>query len=266
MAYAVGERVKILLARGIISPDVYLVETDANSGDIKLIKESTISWSNGGPDKDLSTANGTRMLVNSARVFPVNIEGYAPVIHNTPDDAVAHCPTCAEQHHISHEDTKITCTKHGDFTLYRTKEHVAKVKKSATVGPAPSRSQPRLPVVKETVQMETTTVQPPVTTNAPTEVDAVPLLDIEKLKLIGELYTKRLNFDYGHVSAYGYILFTEVNGTLRKFCFNTYNGSLGKKVEDNALSRFQDTKGSYEVKDKAKAVEAVLAKGYNLVD
>jgi len=262
MQYAIGERVRILLARGIISPDIYLVETDQNSGDIKLIRESTISWSNGDTGKDLSKANGTRMLVNSARVFPYNIDGYAPVIHNTPDDAVAHCPRCSEQHHIAHDDTKITCSKHGDFKLYRTKEHVARVKKPATVSALPPS---RPSVVKEPVIMETTAVPSPVVSAAP--VDAAQQLDIKKLAKMGELYSKRNQFDYSHVSSYGLVfLRTDPDGTIYKFCVNTYNGSLGKKVEDNSLDRFLGTKGAYKVTDIDKARTDILAKGYVKVD
>lgn len=238
--YSQHTQVRLLRPDGQISTDIYLVEDDRNSGDIRLIKEDTIVR-----DDDGNIIKGTRIIANAQRVFPKDVIDKAPVINVSPDEAVAHCPKCKERHAVNSHDNHIVCTKHGQMELYRTKEQMHKPAKKAA-GDKPARKDKAVKSV-------------------PAPIATPATISISDVQAIGELWSKRLNFDYSHIDARGYALLVDIGGTIYKHCFNTYNGSLGDKAGD-CLERFKTTEKAYKVADVDKARAQLTAKGYDKVN
>jgi len=244
--YAPDTEVRLLRTDGTISQDVFVVEEDKNAGDVRLVRKDTIVRD----DKSGKIISGTRIIANAQRVFPEDIIHKAPVIDlNT--ESVAHCPTCHERHTVNPEDFSITCSKHGVFELYRTKEQVRRAKRPATEKSTKSKD-------KEVKHTTTATEAAP--------AQATAQVNLDEIKAMGELWVKRLKFDYSHIDARGYALLIEIDGTLYKHCFNTYNGTMGKKASDNDLSKLRSTNGAYKVADAQKARDQLAAKGYTKVD
>ena len=79
------------------------------------------------------------------------------------------------------------------------------------------------------------------TTDTAVDTPTVGIVDLDEIKEYGlELWTKRqLNFDHVSMDVRAHVLLAD--DPVRKLCFNTYDGTLGKKKElkDLHLPEFQ---------------------------
>ena len=97
------------------------------------------------------------------------------------------------------------------------------------------------------------------------------IADLDKIASIPhcELWTKNVNFDHEKFDVKSHVLLF-VHGQPRKYCFNTYNGTLGKRSTDlpledfatNTLPSGAKTKPWYSIQDLNKVREKLTKDGY----
>lgn len=70
--------------------------------------------------------------------------------------------------------------------------------------------------------------------------------DIDSLKMLEycTIWTKKMPFDHPGIDARSYVLVYDDGESVRKLCFNTYNGKLGKKAKPLPVEDFIAGKGS----------------------
>lgn len=200
--------VRILTLGGDVSSEVYTVEIAKSDrrGQVSLRQKGTTKV----------------ILVNQRRVLPVTVEGKAPVIESG-DKYRAVCPICGAVLNVEPAADTALCPQDGQIQLYwlgvrpMTSETPTKTKHEKSEKPKAAKAKkpatPRQPKVKE----------------PPAKIDLRQLAALSHC----ELWTKRqIKFDHSDWDVAAHVLiFTGTHP--RKLCFNTYNGTLGKK--NNAL-------------------------------
>jgi len=169
-----------------------------------------------------SVVTGNRMTIHKNRVIEANSLGKAVAMRKgTLLKAV--CPDCFKV--LTVEGGRITCEQHGEF---ETVSPGAKYQ-SVDTGKRPEPSQS-----DRSESMATKVAAEPAEVVG-TQVD---LTEVAGFGL--ELWTKpQLNFDHAKMDVQAHVLLAD--GPLRKLCFNTYDGTLGKKkkIEDLRLEEFK---------------------------
>lgn len=211
--------VRILTIDNQISP--YLLEVIKNDGSGRMVLAA--QHSNGQPQ---------RIVACSQRVFAPDIIDKAPVI-DTETGAVAVCPTCGDIHEIAADTTSITCSTHGQFELFRgtthSKRRPAKVAKAPAKVPVPEAAKPAKVA-------------------RPSSKYAQLPLDLDALRAAGELWLKeRIQFDHPGTAVRAYTLLFRHDDTWFKCCFNTYNGTLGRRSTPLDLASLHTQPGVYRV-------------------
>ena len=78
-------------------------------------------------------------------------------------------------------------------------------------------------------------------TTAEVKQPANVVVDVASLKDIGEVWVKdSINFDHPKIQVKTIAIL--LDGPLRKLCFNTYDGTLGKKAKDLSTLRLEEFK------------------------
>lgn len=202
-----------------------------------------------------------RISINRRRLLPVDTDPAATVVE-AGDRYRALCPACGKSVPIVQGDEapEASCPQHGSFPLYwlgvkPMNDEVITTKpkpKAERAAPKPKAAKaPRPPKPKREPVQKKPRVQKP-----------AQALDIGTIVQIGELYTKSdINFDHEHVHVLAHVLLVEGPAGVRKFCFNTYNGSLGKKSKVDVDS-FRAPDAGYAVKDLDKERTRLHRDGY----
>lgn len=213
------------------------------------------------------TPHGTnrRIQVNKRRLLPPTADRAATVVEDG-DRYKALCPRCGKSIAFLSGATEADCLEHGKFPLHWLGVKPMSVDESNT-GTKPPRAPKEDKVAKpprerpRVVPKEPKAPKEPASkkTQATRELQTV---DLDAIARRGELYTKGgVKFDHVHVTVLAHVL---IVGD-RKYCFNTYNGTMGKKAKpiDEQLDTVE---GSFAVKDGEKERATLLKNGYELHD
>ena len=151
------------------------------------------------------------------------------------------CPKCGDSEEITNGDSWV-CNNCGEFELHWLSNRPDTIK-----------------------QVKARNLKAPsMTTRAPT----IDLESIARLPNI-ELWTKKnIQFDHERIDVRAHVLIFDDGQQLRKYCFNTYNGTLGKKQKKLYVEEFiantsvESKKLWYCIDNKDKAVCKLIKEGY----
>lgn len=241
VTFSPQSEVRILRVDGKISPEVYIVDAE------KSDRKGHITLKERGATKSVK--------VHFRRVLPVSVEGQAAVIESG-GKCRAICPNCNYIETVTAVSECLTCPSHGQFQLYwlgakpmteTVEKKTGKNREKSVAGPKPERA--------------------PKVVRQPIVVD----LDAIASNADCELWTKGdVAFDHERINVQSHtIIFTGTNP--RKFCFNTYNGTLGKDADQLPIEEFladkevagaKKSKPWFAVADLEKARTKLQKSGY----
>lgn len=233
--FPTDQKVRILTLDGHISDEEYYVVTSrADRRGHVLLKEIK-----SGPERTIRVTQ-RRVLLN------LNA-GDAFVVANG-DRFRAVCPKCEHVVEISPSDESITCPTHGEFPLHwRTGER---------------------PMTETITKKTKDKVSKPTAAKKDRPVREPVVVDLKQLANLDdcELWTKtNVRFDHARIDVQAHVLLYTGNHP-RKLCFNTYNGTLGKKGEplpaDEFVSKSSKDKRWFAVKDLEQARAKLTKEGY----
>lgn len=198
------ETARVLLGNDTISDDIFSIQD--------------------GPDRKgsfllVSTADENRRVrAHHSRLLRVCADGAAIV--KTDTALTSACPDCGHDCTIEVGDTQATCPTHGKFAIDWGK-----------IEPG------RRPAVKEPHKKVTTIARSNAKTKAGKSQQkkqrASMDIDFDAIKKIGELFTKSgVEFDYPGYVVKSHTVLIDDGDNSRKYCFNSYNGTWGKKSKD----------------------------------
>lgn len=228
---------RILLTDGSVSHELYVMETEKSDrkGHVLVRQKDT-----------------TRQIkVQHRRVLPANANGKSCVIE-FGGKYRSICPKCTYIEMITNQNN-LTCPIHGQFDL-----HWIGVR-PMSIETADTEKKEKKPSPEKKVKPA---IEPKVRHNT-VDIDAVAKVHN------CELYVKNVNFDHEKFDVKSYVLIY-VHQAPRKYCFNTYNGLLGKKSEgiklddfiNNQLPQGSKQKPWYAVQDLDKMRDKLLRDGY----
>lgn len=231
VSYTLGEKVRVLNPNGTVSKEVYTIQQDKSDrkGHVSLLNEK-----------------GEELKVNHRRILPFSIVATA-IIVEVGDKYKAVCPTCGFVDMIRIVADKYKCSNCQS-------EHVCH-----WINTKP---------LKEVIR-ETKTIKPKVEEEKmQKQTKAAIVVDLDYMSKLAncKLYTKKnVKFDHERIDVKAHVLiYSDENGA-RKMCFNTYNGTLGKKMIDLPVQEFVEGKDSsrfFKVPDLIKAIEKLKREGY----
>lgn len=158
---------------------------------------------------------GETITIQKRRILPLNTAGKAIAASHANKTTIA-CPIpqCILELQILDTQTA-SCGEHGTFAIYPYNVD--------SLPPQSTNQQVSKPARKEKIMSN---VQ----------------VDLEEIKKYGELWVRRSEFNHAAFDVRSYVLVAD--GPPRKLCFNTYNGSLGKRsknfIEELRLAEFQN--------------------------
>lgn len=251
-----GSEVRILTVDGKVSKTVFRVDPlDEDHPDyseyVKSDRKGLV----------LLRGNNASIQVLFRRILPVSIEGQAPVIDSSGKHFTI-CPKCSDVFEVIDPQEANCNTCNEIFQLY-------------WLGTKPmsqpmSQSNPETPVADATDAIEVTT-EPVVATEAVVKPEAEPTAEkaVKAVKTPAanqrevrtlclkslanqpgcDLWTKNgVKFDHANVDVKSHALIIGGSNP-RKYCFNTYDGSLGKKAKDLMVAEFLENK--FEVSEES---------------
>ncbi len=231
-----NSEVRILCSDGRISNEVYTVESEkSDRKGLVIIKDSDTS---------------KLVKVQFRRIIPVNSFGKAAVIESG-GKCRAVCPKCNYVEVVNAATEHLCCPSHGLVELYWL--GVKPMTEVAVKKEKPPKEKPAK-VEKE-----------PKAVRKPTAVDLHALSTTQHC----ELWSRNANFDHERVDAVSHTLLY-VGTHPRKFCFNTYNGMLGKNANALPIDSFihdkpvDGKKPWYAVADLDKTRAKLQKEGYEL--
>ena len=262
-----GSKVRILTVDGKVSKNVYRVDPlEEDDPDYSEYVKSD--------RKGLVRLQGQNETINVLfrRILPNSVDGQAPVIDSGGKHFTV-CPDCGAVLEVSAAN-QVDCS------------NCSKISQLYWLGVKPmTQTNPETPIAEATQEVPTTQAATSTTTTvvetptaskptefkakrpAQTERKAVCLETLANLENC-ELWTKSdVKFDHVNVDVKSHaLIFTGDNP--RKYCFNTYDGSLGKKAKDLMITEFLANDSSagakiwHPIKDLAKNKEDLNKKGY----
>jgi len=216
LEFALGTEVRILSLDGTISKESYVTiqERSDRNGHIKV-----------------RDANSSREInVHFRRILPRSIDGNACVIESR-DKYWVICPGCGQNDEVSANSNSFTCSK------------CAKTYPLHWLGVRPMASKTTTKPTS-TAKKEDKKKDSPSPNKAPKAIKEPIKVDLGALTKLGqcELWTNsRVKFDHERIDVKAHVLlFTGTNP--RKLCFNTYNGTLGKKATELPVGDFVENK------------------------
>ena len=187
-------------------------------------------------------STGKIRKVHHRRILPHDYQDGMAVVLETNNRYYALCPLCGFGEEISNHE-HCDCKKCGELQLYWLSNKPDIIKKS----------KPRISKV-------------PSMPSKPTVIDLYKLSKIEKC----ELWTKKnVSFDHERIDVRSHILIYNDEENPRKYCFNTYNGTLGKKAKKLHIEEFiadepiDSKKHWFSIGDMAKTKEKLAKDGYD---
>jgi hypothetical protein len=249
--FAVGAEFRILETDGGVSTDVYVVKSPKGAKTVRADRKGHIV---------LHEVGSTRTIkIHHRRILPKDIGGKAPVFDSS-DKFVALCPECGASYVVQPADVDIRCCDNthklhwiGDkpMAVTKTKAQTPAKKPAQTKAPKPSKK-------------GTGTV-----TKQPYSPDFEELKDLDGC----ELWSMNVDFDHAKITAQSHCLLYVKGPTFRKYHFNTYNGTTGKKgkelhvecfIADEPIPNAKRPKPWYPVADIKKAREELTSRGYSI--
>lgn len=212
--------VRILELDGTVSKTVYLVDQERSD------RKGFVA---------LKERDGTRLVrVHHRRVLPLSVEGKAVVIESG-DQYWALCPEHGQITAVEAGEETATCPQCSKiFPLHwlgvrpmaeataTPAEETATAEKPAKAPKAPKAEKAPKPPKAEKPPKEP---KPAPVAKEPAVVDLAALAKLPNC----ELWTKKnVKFDHERIDVQAHVLLFVGDGA-RKLCFNTYNGTLGKK-------------------------------------
>lgn len=193
-----------------VSDEIRILELDGSvSRDVYVIDQDRSDRK--GHLRLIHKKSGSTKKVHHRRVLPDYDDSMAIVLE-TGSKFYALCPECGKTEEILPTRDDITCPKCGKFSLYwLSAKPDLEVYQTKTL----SERKPKKEMAKNN------------------KVDIVQLLELENC----ELWSKTVAFDHERIDARAFVLiFTGENP--RKYCFNTYDGLLGKKSKKLYVEEF----------------------------
>ena len=234
-----GATVRFLAADGTVSELCTVVDTTMRNNRIIVTPQGT----------------SRRIPVNRRRLLPPTANHTATVLE-AGDRYKALCPYCGKSIAFLSEASEAECTEHGLFPTYWLGVRPMSVDESSTGTKAPKAPKAPKPA-KEKAPKAFKEATPK---KQRLSKDPLPV-DLAAIAALGELWTKsRVTFDHAHVDVKAHILLVGD----RKHCFNTYNGSLGKKAKTLDMAVFQSPTGGFAVKNQEKERANLEKQGYEL--
>lgn len=188
--------------------------------------------------------SGKLKKIHHRRVLSNDYKDGEAVVLESNNRFYALCPYCGSSEEISNGETW-DCYKCGKLQLYWLSNRPDTIKKV----------KPRILKV------------PSMNTKAVT----VNLDEIAKLEKC-ELWTKKnIPFDHERIDVRAHILIYSDEEEHRKYCFNTYNGTLGKKLKKLHIEEFlanqpiESKKIWFSIDNKDKAIKKLVKEGYEKV-
>lgn len=216
MTFTHNQEVRILTLDGRVSTEQYRIDTEKadRRGHITLIENGT----------------SRQIKVNQRRVLVNSTTGEVLVIQ-TGDKFRAVCPKCSHVAEVTPNDDIMECPTHGRHQLHWKKGErpMAETTAQKTKKPAPAKAAAKPSPEKKAKA-------------ATRDIITVDLDAIRKLKGC-ELWTKKVRFDHEKIDVQAHVLLSIDATHPRKLCFNTYDGTLGKKGEPLPLEAFCQNKG-----------------------
>ena len=258
-----GSEVRLLTVDGRISDEVYFV--DPLSVDHEEYTEFVKSDRNG---IIRLQHNQSSINVLFRRILPLHVDGRAPVIESNGKNFTI-CPKCGNVLEVF-DQSESNCNTCGIFQLYwlgvkpmsqQNQDATQTIDSTGTDSTDSTDS-----TVQETPTPAKAVKRPPSTQR---DNNQLCLDDLAKLENC-ELWTKNgVKFDHASVDVNSHALI--YNGdNARKYCFNTYDGSLGKKAKELKIEEFvanseiDEKKPWHYIKDLAKHKEELTKKGYSI--
>ncbi len=244
----IGAEVRLLELNGKPSQSLYIVVSKADrNGRVKLAETTTITRS---PTGEIISA---RFVPNVTvrRLLPPHANQQANVVQRTTGNSEAYCPECAKAFPVTTDSVSITCPDHGEFQLFWTG-----VKPMSTTHKPAARTKTK---AKAKVKKPAT----------PKVAKEPILVDLEAIAKIGALWCKsNVKFDHPNVDLKAYVLIVThtTNGSpdYRKFCFNTYNGTMGKKATEPVdMDVFKDHNSGTAIPNLEKVTTKLTKDGYS---
>lgn len=234
LKFVAGSQARILKLDGHASEEVYTVLADQadRRGHVLLQEPKT----------------GKQFPVNQRRVLPQLSDDTAVVVESA-DRCRAVCPRCPYLVEVRAGDEIMECPDHGSFKL-----HWLGVKPMADATTTKKQGQPSATKSGDKTSQAA----------EPVQVDFESLAKLEDC----ELWTKsNVRFDHSTVDVKAHVLLY-TGDSPRKLCFNTYNGTLGKRGKPLPIDGFladepvQDKKPWFVVKDLEKTRQTLQQKHY----
>jgi len=140
---------------------------------------------------------------------------------------LAKCPVCASDIRVDVKNVRqAECPEHGAFDLSWATVSAGRIPVTVANGKLPKKA---------------TVKKKPMKARAPRTAKAPVAIDFERIRAAGELWTRSgVEFDYPDFDVRAHVLILAGTGTdlPRKYCFNSYNGTWGKKPKDHELTCF----------------------------
>lgn len=249
VSFEANSIVRILKSDGRISEELYEVETSKSDrkGQVSLKLQDT----------------DTIIRVQFRRILPSETDGKSVVIESGGKYR-AICPKCNYIENISISSNYLECTEHGQTELYWL--GVKPLIDSAVKEKKPKKEKKKMTKTENKPVVHEKTVKQPLTVNFE-DIKALPKC---------ELWTRAdVKFDHERINVKAHtLLFTGENP--RKFCFNTYDGTLGKRSAPLPFEQFiknepvknsgraREDKPWFTVQDIEKARAKLRKDGYEL--
>ncbi len=212
----------------------------------------------------LKERDGTQTVrVHHRRVLPLSVDGRAVVIESG-DKFWALCPDCGQVVGVEVSTESIACQKCSKtFPL-----HWLGVKPMADTTTEKTKKEPKVKVPKPEKApkaVKEKPARPEKVVKTPTPVDITAIAKTPNC----ELWTKKnVKFDHARVDVQAHTLLF-VGAAPRKMCFNTYNGTMGKKDIALPIAEFVADKAAkgakaawFAVPDLEKARAKLQKEGY----
>jgi hypothetical protein len=239
-----GLEVCVLTLDGQVSKEIYTIdfpaEIESTNTTVRADRKGHIPLREKGTNREIK--------VHHRRILDIELHGKVVVLESG-DKYRARCPKCGNVFKVEPSDDSITCPKHGNFELHWIG---AKPMADATT------KDEKTPKTTKAAKPAKAAKKPP---REPVKVDFDALTSLDNC----ELWTKKnVTFDHPGVDVQAHVLLFSGDNP-RKLCFNSYDGTLGKKSTSLPTEDFiagRKVKGGFNVKDLEKERTALGNKGY----
>lgn len=205
------QKARILNAEDVITSDIYTItEGPDRKGNFLLVNDSTQKRARAHPTRILKLCPGGSQVYRDGTAM------------------VAKCPTCDAVVHVEIAQENSKChddPTHQEFDLDWS---------MIDTGPRPALKEPEKKTATKTAKHPKATPQRPTK-----QVKVTADIDFAAMRAVGEVWTREgVEFDYPSYDVKAHVLVIADGENSRKLCFNSYNGTWGKKNRSDDLHLF----------------------------